>query len=80
MDIRQVFASNLRRARTNAGMSQEELAFAADLDRGYISSLERGIYGASIDVVARVAEVLGLEASELLQKPKRSRPPNGIKR
>ncbi len=65
-DIREVFARNLRQARRVAGLSQEELAHRADLDRTYVSSLERCVYGASIDVVDRVAAVLGVEASDLL--------------
>lgn len=48
-------------------MSQEELAHRADIDRTYISSLERCVYSASIDIVDRLAGVLGIEAWELLQ-------------
>ena len=73
MEIREVFARNLRQLRHAKGMSQEELAHLADLDRTYISSLERGIYGATIDVVDRIAAALGVEADELLvraPKPK----------
>lgn len=66
MEIREVFARNLRQLRHAKGMSQEELAHLADLDRTYISSLERGLYGASIDVVDRIAVALGVEAAELL--------------
>jgi transcriptional regulator with XRE-family HTH domain len=73
MGIREIFAANLRRARQSAGLSQEELAFKAELDRTYISSLERGVYSATIDVVARLAEALALEPAELLERPKRSR-------
>lgn len=80
MDIREVFASNLRRARNAAGLSQEELAFRAGLDRGYVSSLERAVYAASIDVVARIAEVLAIEPSELLLRQKKSRAQTTAKR
>ena len=73
MQIRQIFADNLRRARHTAGLSQEELAFRAELDRTYVSSLERGIYAATIDVVARLAEVLDVEPAELLTKSRRVR-------
>lgn len=66
MEIREVFARNLRTARLAKGLSQEELAHRADIDRTYISSLERGIYNASIDVVDRLAKALEIEASELL--------------
>ncbi len=48
--------------------SQEELAHRVELDRTYISSLERQVYGASIDVVDRIAKALGVEAADLLQR------------
>ena len=49
-------------------MSQEELAHRADIDRTYVSSLERCVYGVSIDVLDRLATVLGVEASDLLDR------------
>ena len=69
MAIRATFAGNLRRFRAEKGISQEELAHRADLDRTYISSLERQIYAASIDVVERLAKVLGVRPSDLLAYP-----------
>jgi transcriptional regulator with XRE-family HTH domain len=69
MEIREVFARNLRSARQAKGLSQEELAHRADIDRTCISSLERSVYNASIDVVDRLAVVLGIEAGELLKRP-----------
>jgi transcriptional regulator with XRE-family HTH domain len=66
MDIREVFARNLRKQRQAAKLSQEELAHRAEIDRTYISALERSIYAASIDVVDRLATVLGVQASDLL--------------
>ncbi|MDT3377415.1 helix-turn-helix transcriptional regulator [Labrys neptuniae] len=67
MEIREVFARNLRALRQSRGLSQEELAHRADIDRTYISSLERSIYNASIDVVDRLARILGVEAADLLK-------------
>ena len=69
MGIREVLAFNLRKHRQLQGMSQEELAHRADIDRTYISALERSVYAASIDVVDRLAKVLSLEASDLLARP-----------
>jgi len=69
MEIREVFARNLRTARRAKGLSQEELAHRAEIDRTYISSLERSLYSASIDIVDRLATILGVEASDLLKKP-----------
>ncbi|SDG96653.1 helix-turn-helix domain-containing protein [Pelagibacterium luteolum] len=68
MGIRDVFAQNLKTLRLARGLSQEELAHRAEVDRTYISSLERCVYGASIDVVDRLAAVLGVEAADLLKR------------
>ena len=73
MEIRDVLALNLRKARQAKGLSQEELAHRADIDRTYISALERSVYAAGIDVVDRLARVLDLEAADLLRKPASAR-------
>lgn len=72
MEIRDILAHNLRRYRQAKGLSQEELAHRADIDRTYISALERCVYAASIDVVDRLAKVLDIPASELLRDTKDS--------
>jgi transcriptional regulator with XRE-family HTH domain len=69
MDIRDVLALNLRKQRRAKGLSQEELAHRADIDRTYISSLERSLYAAGIDVVDRLARALETEAADLLRRP-----------
>lgn len=68
MDIREVLARNLRIYRQERGLSQEELAHRADIDRTYISALERSVYAASIDVVDRLAVALNVEAADLLRR------------
>ena len=68
-DIKKVFAANMRARRLKAGLSQEALADLADVDRSYVSSLERCVYAASIDVVDKIAKVLEVEAAELLRRP-----------
>jgi transcriptional regulator with XRE-family HTH domain len=72
MDIRAVFARNLRKARQAKGLSQEALAHDADIDRTYVSALERGAYSATIDMVDKLGRVLELEASDLLQRSSKS--------
>jgi transcriptional regulator with XRE-family HTH domain len=67
MDVRDILAANLRRERQGAGLSQEELAYRAQLDRTYISALERSVYAATVDVVDRLARALDLEAWQLLK-------------
>jgi transcriptional regulator with XRE-family HTH domain len=73
MDIREVFARNLRKYRHAAKLSQEEVAHRAEIDRTYISALERSVYAASIDVVDRLATVLGAQASDLLARSSTAR-------
>ena len=68
MEIKEVFARNLKQMRMAKGLSQEELAHQAGLDRTYVSSLERCIYSATIDVVERLARPLGLAAADLLKR------------
>jgi transcriptional regulator with XRE-family HTH domain len=77
MDIREVFARNLRRYRRAARLSQEELAHRSDIDRTYISSLERSVYAASIDVVDRLAAALEIQAADLLVRPPSARARKG---
>ena len=66
MDIKQIFACNLRRLRQARKLSQEALAHEAGLDRTYISALERCVYAASITTVADLSRALGVEPNELL--------------
>jgi transcriptional regulator with XRE-family HTH domain len=73
MYIREVFARNLRRYRRAARLSQEEFAHRSDIDRTYISSLERSVYAASIDVVDRLAAALEIQAADLLVRPPSAR-------
>jgi transcriptional regulator with XRE-family HTH domain len=73
MNIREVFALNLRKARHSKGLSQEALAHEAGIDRTYVSALERGVYGATIDMVEKLAAVLGVEPSTLLQRTVKTR-------
>ena len=69
MSIRETFAANMKSWRKLRGLSQEELADRAGIDRTYISSLERQVYGVSIDVLARIADALDVEPDELLKRP-----------
>ena len=62
------FGRNLRRRRIHRQLSQEELAEISGLHRTYISGLERGIRNPSISIVARLADALKIEPSELLDR------------
>ena len=65
---REQFGLNLRRHRERAGLSQERLADACELDRTEISLLERGKRFPRLDTVVRLARGLELSSpSELLE-------------
>jgi transcriptional regulator with XRE-family HTH domain len=70
MDLRQVFASNLRRLRHAKGLSQEDLAYEADVNRTYMSKLEKGGSYPGLEIIGKLARVLGVEPAELLKAPK----------
>lgn len=69
MDLRQVFAANLRRLRHERGISQETLAYEADVNRTYISKLEKGVSFAGLEIIGKFAAVLQVEPAELLKLP-----------
>jgi transcriptional regulator with XRE-family HTH domain len=69
MEIRDILARNIKRIRRERGLSQEELAHRAEIDRTYISALERRVYAASIDVLGRIAKALDVGPAALLAKP-----------
>lgn len=66
MDVRSRVGANVKRLREAKGLSQEELAFDAEMHRTYISGIERGKRNPTVTVVERLADALGTKASALL--------------
>ncbi len=58
--------ARIRKARKAKGISQEELALAANLDRSFVSGLERGEFNVSLLVLAKLARVLGVKLETLV--------------
>jgi transcriptional regulator with XRE-family HTH domain len=71
MDLRDVFAANLRRLRHAKGLSQDDLAYEAEVSRSYLSQLEKGAFYASLKIVGKIANTLKIEPAELLKLPTR---------
>ena len=61
-------AKNVKALRKSLGLSQEALAFEYDIDRTYISKVERGIANPSLLILLRIADVLKVEIKDLLKK------------
>ncbi|MEG9481825.1 helix-turn-helix transcriptional regulator [Mannheimia sp. HC-2023] len=65
--IRYTFANNLRKIRRLKDVSQEALAFDAELSRAYISDVERGKRAISIDAMGKIADALNVSLIDLLK-------------
>ena len=70
MSLIHIFATNVRKYRTEKGLSQEALADLAGLHRTYISAIERERRNISIDNIENIAAALDVEPFVLLQNNK----------
>lgn len=66
MDWRAVVGENVRRLRLERGLTQEQLAFEAEIDLTYLGGIERGRRNPSLVVLARLAEALKVDPTALL--------------
>ena len=66
-DLRTILADNLRRVRKEKGLSQEDLAGLAEVDRTYVSLIERRLNSISIDKLEQIANALAIEPYTLLK-------------
>jgi transcriptional regulator with XRE-family HTH domain len=65
-DVRAVFGKNVRRLRQQRKLTQEKLAFAAEIDLTYMGGIERGKRNPSLVVMARLAEASSVPLHKLL--------------
>ena len=65
MDIVKVFGDNLKKYRTQLGLSQESFAEKCGLHRTYISAIECYRRSISLENVQRIADTLGIETYKL---------------
>lgn len=67
MDVVKLFGRNVRDLRRDRGLSQEELAHRADMERSYVSDLERGVRNPSVKALGRLAVALDVPPARLLE-------------
>lgn len=67
-NIQKVLSKNLIRIRRQKGLSQEDLALRAGIDRTYVSGCEREIRNPTIKVLEKLASALEIDAHKLLQR------------
>ncbi len=77
MDLRQPFAANLRRIRRAQGISQEQLAHDAGIDRAYYSRVERAVTYVGLEIIGKLADTLGVDPAEFFEST--GRKPRAIK-
>lgn len=63
--VLKAFGESVRKKREAKHLTQEELAEKADLDRTYLSDIERALRNPGIKNIARIAKALGITTSEL---------------
>jgi transcriptional regulator with XRE-family HTH domain len=66
-----MLGKELRTARLAAGLTQEQLAYRAGVDRSYISQLERGLKSPTVDMLLRLCKALGASASRIIGRIER---------
>jgi transcriptional regulator with XRE-family HTH domain len=66
MDIKRAFGTVLRDYRKRVNLSQEKIALECDLDRAFISLLERGQRQPTLTTLFQLSEVLKVPAAELI--------------
>jgi transcriptional regulator with XRE-family HTH domain len=68
-----MFGDVLKKARLKTGMTQEELAFEADVDRTFLSRLENNRMSLTLETLFRLSDALGIPASTLIARVERLR-------
>lgn len=79
MEIQALVARNIRRLRVQQKLSQEALAVDAEIDRTYVSRLERGMENPTVAVLDRIAKALETKITEFFAVPRAGeRPPQPL--
>ena len=68
MNLREIVATNLRHMRHAKGLSQDELADRAGINRNYVGMLEREEHAATVDMLERIATILDIDPMEFFRK------------
>ena len=67
-DLRAELANEIKQSRRRLGLTQEALALQAEVDRTYVSQLERGVANPSILILHRISTVLGMDLAISLRE------------
>lgn len=65
--LKEALSANIKRIRLEQGISQEKLALKANIDRSYMSELERCLANPSIEALLKIANALEVPPSDLVE-------------
>ncbi|MCB1333155.1 MAG: helix-turn-helix transcriptional regulator [Roseivivax sp.] len=70
MRLRERVGSNIQAIRRSKGISQEQLALVAEVDRRYMGKVENAENSVSLDVLEKIAKALDVDPSVLVAPPR----------
>lgn len=70
--LKLTLSNNIKRIRKEQGISQEKLALKAEIDRSYMSELERCLANPSIEALLKIGNALGVAPSDLLSTDRKN--------
>jgi transcriptional regulator with XRE-family HTH domain len=69
-----MLGDEIRKTREEADLTQEQVSFAANIDRSYLSQLENNRKSPTVDLLFRICDALGVPASDIIARVEKSRP------
>ncbi len=72
MDLCSIIGANIRKLRVARGLSQEELAYRAGIDRSYLSEIENGHKNLGVLILEAIAVALDVDITTLLKGYRRA--------
>ncbi|MFY8096492.1 MAG: helix-turn-helix domain-containing protein [Flavobacterium sp.] len=67
MDINEFFGKKISEIRKEKGFSQEKLALEANIDRTYISDIEKGNRNISLEILDKLSKTLNIHISQIFE-------------
>jgi len=67
MEIQELLALNLRRIRVSKGISQDELALRAGVERAYVGHIERGVKNPTVQTLSKLSAALECDIRDFFE-------------
>jgi len=67
MNEAEKLGKNLKRIRTEKGISQGEISRKLEVDKGFVSNIENGKTNPTLATIAKIAKAIGVSVGELMK-------------